>query len=247
MQEEIWIWGRHPVLESLRAGAASEVLMSTGLAPSHVLRDIRGLARRGNVSVRDISPGEMQRLFPGQTTQGVAARARPPSQLGLERIAAEARNGRTTFVLALDQVQDPHNLGALLRTAVAAGADAVLLPERRSAPLSGTTAKASAGAMSQARIVRATNFARALSALRGAGLWVVGLDADGDRSLFSVDLTVPLVLVVGGEQSGLRRLSREQCDLLASLPLIGAVDSLNASVAGSIAMYEVIRQRGVSP
>jgi 23S rRNA (guanosine2251-2'-O)-methyltransferase len=244
MPDDLWIWGRHPVLEALRAGAASEVVIATGLAPSHVLRDIRSLAHRGRVPVRDVPAAELQRRFPGQTTQGVAARTSEPDELSVDMLTASVRAGQVTFVVALDQVQDPHNLGALLRTAVAAGVDAVLLPERRSAPLSGTTAKASAGAMSQARVVRAPNFARALAAVRAAGLWTVGLDADGEDSLFSVDLTVPLALVVGGEQKGLRRLSSEQCDLLANLPLLGAVESLNASVAGSIAMYEVVRQRG---
>lgn len=244
MQDEIWIWGRHPVLEALRAGTATEVLIASGLAASHVLRDIRALARRHQIPLRDVPMADLQRQFPREVTQGVAARTAAPAEVSLEALVREIRTGRTTFALALDQVQDPHNLGALLRTAIASGVEAVLLPERRSAPLSGTTAKASAGTMSQARIVRAGNLVRALSALRDAGLWVVGLDADGDTSLFAADLTVPLILVVGGEQKGLRRLTRQRCDILASLPLVGAVDSLNASVAGSVAMYEVLRQRG---
>jgi 23S rRNA (guanosine2251-2'-O)-methyltransferase len=240
---DIWIWGRHPVLESLRSGTAAEIHIATGLNPSHVLRDIRALAQRNRVAVHDVLPADLQRRFPGQVTQGVAARTAPPRALDLDRLVREVRAGQSGFVLALDQIQDPHNLGALLRTAVASGADAVLLPNRRGAPLSGTTAKASAGAMSRARIVHAPNFARALTTLHEAGLWVIGLDADGDQSLFSIDLTVPVALVVGGEQKGLRRLTRERCDLLARLPLVGAVESLNASVAGSIAMYEVVRQR----
>ena len=245
MQDEIWIWGRHPVLESVRTRAATEVLISTGLAPSHVLRDIRGLARRNGITVHDVPAADLQRRFPGEVTQGVAARSLGPAELTLDALTREIRSGRTTFVLALDQVQDPHNLGALLRTSVAAGVEAVLLPDRRSAPLSGTVAKASAGAMSQVRIVYVANFARGLASLSDAGLWTVGLDADGEQPLFDTDLTLPLALVIGGEQKGLRRLSREQCQMLAHLPLLGAVESLNASVAGSIAMYEVVRQRGV--
>jgi 23S rRNA (guanosine2251-2'-O)-methyltransferase len=243
VEDEIWIWGRHPVLEALRAGTVREILIATGLAPSHVVRDIRVLAGRKDVPVRDVAQAELQRRFKGQATQGVAASARPPSEIELDTLLQSVRSGSITFVLALDQIQDPHNLGALLRTAAAAAVEAVVLPERRSAPLSGTAAKASAGMMSRVDILRAPNLARALTLLREAGLWIVGLDADGDHSLFAMDLTIPVALVVGGEQRGLRRLTREHCDMLASLPLVGAVESLNASVAGSIAMYEVVRQR----
>jgi 23S rRNA (guanosine2251-2'-O)-methyltransferase len=146
----------------------------------------------------------------------------------------------------LDQVQDPHNFGALLRSAEATAVHAVVVPERRSAPLAGTVAKTSAGALSLLPILEVNNLVRALDALKRSGIWIIGLDAGAGLSLFDVDLNVPLVLVIGGEGEGLRRLTRERCDLLVRLPMRGSIESLNASVAGAVAMFECVRQRSAA-
>jgi 23S rRNA (guanosine2251-2'-O)-methyltransferase len=183
-------------------------------------------------------------LAPGQNTQGVAAQVARPRVLDLEwalRLVKSAKNA--PFLLVLDQIQDPHNLGALFRTADAAGVQAIVVPERRSAPLSGAAIKSSAGAVSHVPYVQVTNLARALDSIRESGLWIVGLDGSAEQTVFQLDLKLPLALVVGREGSGLRRLTRERCDFVARLPMLGRVGSLNASVAGSVAMYEVLRQR----
>jgi 23S rRNA (guanosine2251-2'-O)-methyltransferase len=160
-----------------------------------------------------------------------------------ELLRTVAQADRQPFLLALDQVQDPYNLGSLLRTAHAAGAQGVIVPERRSAPVSGVVAKASAGAVSHLPILEVTNLARTLEALKKGGIWIVGLDGSAQEPIYGVDLTVPVALVVGGEGAGLRRLTREHCDLLLYIPMFGKVASLNAAVAGAIGMYELVRQR----
>ncbi|MBV9280855.1 MAG: 23S rRNA (guanosine(2251)-2'-O)-methyltransferase RlmB [Chloroflexi bacterium] len=242
--ETVWVWGRHPVLEALRAGTVHSILLATGRSPSPILADIRQLARQRGIPLREVEPGEIERLAPGQNTQGVAAQVlqRRRHEVG-ELLQGPDPGERPPFLLALDQVQDPHNVGALLRTASAAGVQGVIVPERRSAPLSGAVAKVSAGAVSHLPVAEVTNLARALDEVRHAGIWVVGLDGTAEATIFSLDLTIPLLLVIGGEGEGLRRLTRERCDFLARLPMLGPMESLNASVAGSIAMYEAVRQR----
>ena len=244
MNDELWIWGRHPVLEAIRAGYARVVLVARDREHTRVLNEIRSEASAQKISVLEVSLDEVSRLAPGQSTQGVAAQVARPRVLDLEWALnlSESRED-PAFLLVLDQIQDPHNLGALLRTADAAGVGAVVVPERRSASITGTVVKTSAGAASHLPFVEVTNLSRALETIRGRGIWTVGLDGSADENLFELDLKMPLALVVGSEGSGLRRLTRERCDFVARLPMLGRVESLNAAVAGSIAMYEVIRQR----
>jgi 23S rRNA (guanosine2251-2'-O)-methyltransferase len=241
---EVWIWGRHPVLEALRAGRARTLLVAAGRKPAPVLQEIVSVAREQGVPLREASPMEVDAVAPGANTQGVAALVETPHLDRMEDLLALIRE-RTghAFVLVLDQVQDPHNLGALLRTAEAAGVHAAIVPDRRSAPLTGTVAKTSAGALSHLPILKVTNLVRALDELKQSGIWVIGLDAAARMSLFEADLSVPLALVIGGEGEGLRRLTRDHCDLLVRVPMHGSIASLNASVAGSIALYEGVRQR----
>jgi 23S rRNA (guanosine2251-2'-O)-methyltransferase len=239
-----WTWGRHAVLEALRAGTARSVLLTAGRRPSPLLDEIGRLARERDVPLREVQPHEIERLAPGQNTQGAAAQVVTRTLPDVQSLLATLPEPETApFLLVLDQIQDPHNLGALLRTAEGAGVHGVILPERHSAPLSGTVAKVSAGALNHVRIVEVTNLARALDKIRQGGIWVAGLEGTAPQSLFTADLTVPAALVVGGEGSGLRRLTRERCDFLVHLPLLGSIESLNAAVAGSIAMYEAVRQR----
>jgi 23S rRNA (guanosine2251-2'-O)-methyltransferase len=235
-------------LEALRSGLVQSVLVAEGRRHAGVLHDIVGLAAHQNIPLRRVSLSEVERLAPGQNTQGVTARIQRPSIYTLPELLGLAASGAAhPFLLALDQIQDPQNLGSLLRTAAAAGVQGVVVPERGSAPLSGVVAKVSAGAMSQVPLATVVNFARTLEEMRRADIWVVGLDADAGQTLYEVDLTAPVALVVGSEGEGLRRLTRERCDILARLPMPGRMESLNAAVAGAISMYEVVRQRtGVS-
>lgn len=240
----LWIWGRHPVLEALRAGSARAVLIAEGRKQAAILDEIRKTAAAANVPVRDVPAPHIDRLAPGQSTQGVAAEVIERRMDSVGDLLA-ALGGRTAppFLLVLDQIQDPHNVGALIRTADAAGVQGIIMPERRSASISGTVARVSAGAVSHLPTVEVTNLARALREVRDAGIWIAGLDGDARQTIFEVDLKIPIAIVVGSEGEGLRRLTREHCDFLLRIPMLGAIESLNASVAGSIMLYEVMRQR----
>jgi 23S rRNA (guanosine2251-2'-O)-methyltransferase len=241
---KVWIWGRHPVLEALRTRRASELLVATGRKPAPIVRDVLEEARRQGVSIREARNSEFEGIAPGANTQGVAALVHIPLLESLDDVLATAFHGTLApFILILDQIQDPHNFGALLRTADATGVHAVVVPDRRSAPLSGTVAKTSAGALSHVPLLEVKNLVQALEQLKRDGVWIAGLDGASPLTVYEADLTVPLALVIGGEGGGLRRLTREHCDLLVSLPMQGSIESLNASVAGSVAMYEAVRQR----
>ncbi|GAC1521534.1 MAG: 23S rRNA (guanosine(2251)-2'-O)-methyltransferase RlmB [Chloroflexota bacterium] len=239
-----WIWGRHSVLEALKASTVRELWLAEGRQQVRILDEIRTAAANRGVPVRNVSPGEIERIAPGQNTQGVVALVEHARAMLLpDLLATVTATGNPGFLLALDQVQDPQNLGSLLRTASAAGVHGVVVPERRSATRSGVVAKVSVGAASHVPVVEATNFSRALNEIREAGIWVVGLDGEALQTLFTVDLTEPVALVVGSEGAGMRRLTRQHCDFIAKLPVVGPIGSLNAAVAGAIAMYEVVRQR----
>ncbi len=243
-EDDFWIWGRHPVLEALRAHRVTSLIHAPGVSASPTVQEILTLAKAQRISTRAASAGEIEGLAEGGNGQGVAARIEIPRVRSVaDLLRRPADRSTPPFLLILDQVQDPHNYGALLRTAECAGVQGVIVPDRRSAPLSGTVAKSSAGALSHLPIAEVSNLVRSIEELKRANVWIVGLEADAGSSLYDADLTVPLALVVGGEGSGLRRLTREHCDFRISLPMMGSIDSLNASVAGSIAMYEVVRQR----
>ena len=239
-----WVWGHHSVLEAIRARAALSVVFAAGRKPSPVLAEIRRLAEAQGLSIRLVSSAELDRLAPGRPTQGVAAEVVTHRRTDLSALLATISGaGRPAFLLILDQIQDPQNFGALLRTASAAGTQGVVVTERRSAPVSAVVVKVSAGAASHLPVVEVANLARALDQIRDAGVWLTGLDASARMSLFEVDLTLPIGLVLGSEGTGLRRLTRQRCDCIARLPMVGPMQSLNVAAAGSIAMYEVVRQR----
>jgi 23S rRNA (guanosine2251-2'-O)-methyltransferase len=240
---ETWIWGRQPVLEAIRSGRARSIVLVRSPKRSSVVDEIQSAAAQAGVPVRQGQAEDIARLVPDAVAQGVAARAVIPFHTSAADLLDTLPAGQTPFILALDQVQDPHNLGALVRSAVAAGAHGVLFPAHRSAPLSGTVAKVSAGTIFHIEIAQVTNLTQGLADLRDAGVWSVGLEMETRATIYDVDLTVPLCLVVGSEGEGLRRLTRERCDLLAKLPMPGRAESLNASVAGGIALFEVVRQR----
>ncbi|HEX6509997.1 MAG TPA: 23S rRNA (guanosine(2251)-2'-O)-methyltransferase RlmB, partial [Chloroflexota bacterium] len=213
--DDVWIWGRHPVLEALRADRVREIRVARGNAPSEILRDIAGEAHKRGVRIQEVDLKELEALAPGGRTQGGSARVMVPRLLDIpDLLKLTSSRPEPPFLLALDQIQDPHNLGALLRTAEAAGVQAVVVPERRSAPLSGTVARVSAGASVHVPVLAVKNFARALDEIREANIWVAGLDSSAERSIYETDFAIPLLLVVGGESSGLRHLTREHCDLL---------------------------------
>ncbi len=202
-------------------------------------------AARHGVPVQQAQPAALDKLAEGETHQGIVAefRASEPLQEGdLVEIVENA--GSDVLLVLLDQVQDPHNLGACLRSAAAAGADAVVIPRDRAAGMTPAVRRAAAGAADIVPLIEVPNLARAIERLQKSGVWCVGLAGEADNSLYATDLKGPLALVMGGEEQGLRQLTRKRCDALARIPMRGGTESLNVSVATGVALFEAIRQRG---
>jgi 23S rRNA (guanosine2251-2'-O)-methyltransferase len=241
---EHWIWGRQPVLEAILAKTAHSVLIARNVGAGQSIHSIEKEATRAGIPIQRVDSSAIERIAPGAVSQGVAASVRLALFTEVADVLDQIPNDTVALLVALDRVQDPHNLGAVLRSADAAGAHGVVFPARHAATVSGGVAKASAGAMHHVKMAQVTNLARSLEEIRRRNIWVVGLDGHADRSLFNVDLSVPLCVVVGGEESGLRRLTRDHCDILARIPMRGSVSSLNASVAAGVALFEAVRQRG---
>ena len=233
------IYGINPVLEALRAGRVKE--LRVGNRSGDRVREIVALASDNGVAVRQVPPDVLERQARGGVHQGVVADVEERVEYSVVELVGGARG--TPLIVVLDGIEDPHNLGAILRTADAAGVDGVVIQTRRSAALSGAAAKASAGAVAHVRIAEVVNIARAVEELKAAGVWTVGLAGDGATRYDAVDYTVPTALVLGAEGTGLRRLVRERCDFVASIPMQGHVGSLNVSVAAGIALFEAVRQR----
>ena len=233
------IYGINPVLEALRAGRVTAIRVS----PRAGDRVSAALARAEGqgIPVRRVQAVDLDRETRGAVHQGVVADVRTGGPLSVEDLLIQAVG--TPLIVVLDGVEDPHNLGAILRTVDAAGADGVVRQSRHAAALGGAAAKASAGAVSHVKIAEVVNIARAIEAMKTAGVWTVGLAADGAAPYDRIDLTVPTAIVVGGEGTGLRRLVREACDHVAAIPMAGQVSSLNVSVATAVVLFEAVRQR----
>lgn len=208
------------------------------------LAAIEARAGQRKISVTRLSPVELDERAAGARHQGVIAQFDPAAVVLAEQDLDDIiTQTQAPLLLVLDGVQDPHNLGACLRSADAAGASAVIVPKDRAASLTPAVCKVASGAIGHVAFVRVTNLARALRRLRDAGVWIAGADADGETMLYDANLTGPLALVLGAEGSGLRRLTREHCDFRVSIPMAGAVESLNISVAAGICLFEARRQR----
>jgi len=240
------IYGINPVLEALksRKRKALELLVAADTRSAR-LKVVRDAAEKRRVAVLSVGRQELDRLAQGGRHQGVALKVEEHETVALEDLLEAWRcSGRSGLFLVLDSITDPHNLGALARSAEAVGCQGVLLPKDRSCPVTPAAEKSSAGAFAHLSVCRVTNVARALEAFKRAGFWVYGLAGDGgSQSLFETDLRGDVVLVVGGEGKGLRENVRKHCDALLAIPMRGEVSSLNASVAGGVALFEVLRQQ----
>lgn len=236
------IYGINPVLEALRAGRVKSLRISE--RGGGRMGEIVAAAERAGIPVKRVQPQELDRAAKGGVHQGVVADAEAPAALDVADLVSGASS--PALLVVLDGIEDPHNVGAILRTVDAAGADGVIRQSRRAAPLEGAAAKAAAGAVSHVRVADVVNIARALEELKDAGVWTVGLAGEASTSYDQIDFTVPVAIVVGAEGDGLRRLVKERCDFLASIPMAGHVQSLNVSVAAGIALFEAIRQRRAS-
>ncbi len=239
--------GRRPVMEALTAGTRIEKIVLLAGVQGKAIEDIKALARDHDVPVVQATRQEFRNLATDATTQGVVAIISARTYVTLEDLleipAARQEQG---VLLILDEIEDPHNLGALIRTAECSGVHGVVIPRHHAASVTAAVVKASAGATEHIPVAEVTNIVRTLEQMKEAGYWVAGLDATAEKLYTEVDYTVPTGIVVGNEGRGMRRLVREHCDQLVKIPLYGVVSSLNASVAGALAMYEVRRQRTAS-
>jgi 23S rRNA (guanosine2251-2'-O)-methyltransferase len=239
--------GIHAVREALDAQRPFDrIVIAKGRQDTRV-EEIVQLARKQNIPVRFEDRRELDRLANSKDHQGVVALAAARAAGTLEEILAAANHGSghgsKGLIVLLDGVEDPHNLGATIRTSLAAGAHGVVIPERRAAGLTDTVARSSAGALAHLPVAKITNLAQTMEELKEAGYWLVGLDERADKSYTEVDYTSPVGIVLGGEGQGLHDLTRKRCDFVVSLPTTGPVKSLNVSVAAGIVLFEVLRQR----
>ncbi|HEX9050276.1 MAG TPA: 23S rRNA (guanosine(2251)-2'-O)-methyltransferase RlmB [Anaeromyxobacter sp.] len=241
------VYGVNPVRERLRAGGegVSELWLAEGTTRGAAFGELERLARAAGAKVRAAPRQKLDRLSGTDRHQGVVAVVADFAYAALEDLlAAAAASGRPPLLVVLDGVEDPHNLGAIIRSAHALGAHGVVIPKDRAVGVTPAAAKASAGAVERCPVARVTNVAKALDALKEAGVWSVALAADGERPLAQVDLKGPIALVLGSEGEGLRPLVRKTCDLSASIPMTGEIDSLSVSASAAVALYEAARQRG---
>ena len=233
------IYGINPVTEALRAGRVKE--LRVGDRSGDRMRQLLALAAERGVRVRRVPGDVLDRESRRGVHQGVVAEVEGVAEYSVEELVRGAAG--PALIVVLDGIEDPHNLGAVLRSADAAGVDGVVLQNRRSAARDGAAAKASAGAVAHVKIAEVVNIARAVEELKEAGVWTVGLAAEATTAYDAIDFTLPTAIVLGGEETGLRRLVRERCDHLAAIPMTGHVGSLNVSVAAGITLFEAVRQR----
>jgi 23S rRNA (guanosine2251-2'-O)-methyltransferase len=239
------IYGVNPVRELLRSEAeVAELWLAEGGTRGAAFAELERLARRADAKVRAAPRAKLDRLAGTDRHQGVVAVVADFRYAELDELLAAAQaSGRPALLVVLDGVEDPHNLGAIIRSAHALGAHGVVIPKDRAVGVTPAVAKASAGAVERCKVARVTNVAQCLEALKEAGIWSVGLAADAERPLAAMDLKGPTALVLGSEGEGLRPLVRKTCDLAANIPMTGEIDSLSVSASAAVALYEAARQR----
>ena len=237
------IEGRNAVLEALRAGKPIDKLYVLDGCPDGPVRTIIREAKKGDTIINYVKKERLDQLSETGHHQGVIAMAASYEYATVEDILEKAREkGEAPFIFVLDNIEDPHNLGAMIRTANLAGAHGVIIPKRRAVGLTPTVARTSAGAINYTPVAKVTNIVRTIEELKEKGIWFVCADMGGE-TMYDLDLTGPMGLVIGNEGEGVSRLVREACDFTASIPMKGDIDSLNASVAAGVLAYEIVRQR----
>lgn len=237
------ICGRNPVLEALRSGREIDRLFVAHGTGGGSVTAIIAKCRAKGILIKEISPQKLDYYCGGANHQGVAVMFASQEYATVDDMFALAETrGEKPFLIICDEIEDPHNLGAIIRTAEATGVHGVIIPERRSASLNATVAKAACGAIEYVPVARVTNIANTIDALKERGVWVFGADMDGD-DYTKTDFDIPCALVIGNEGKGIGALTAKKCDAILSLPMLGKINSLNASVAAGILMYEVVRSR----
>ena len=236
--------GRNAVLEVFKSGRDIEKIIVAKGNTEGTIRRIMAMTADKGVVLQQVERKRLDEMSQTKNHQGVIALVSSHSYVSVEDILEKAKNkGKDPFIIILDEITDPHNFGAILRTADAAGADGVIISKRRAVGLTATVAKTSAGAIEYVPVAKVTNIANTIEDLKKAGLWIACTDMDG-KSYFESDLKGPIALVIGSERDGVSRLVKEKCDFTVSIPMFGQISSLNASVAAALFMYEVVRQRG---
>ncbi len=239
------IFGRNSVIEAIKAGRSiNKIYLLDG--GDNSIKKIFALAKENKIVVEFVSRAKLDKICTEKNHQGVVAQAAAVQYSTLEEILNfVAEKNQQPFLILLDELEDPHNFGAILRTADAVGVHGVIIPKRRSVQLNSTVAKISVGAVEYVKVAQVTNVAETLKKLRELDLKIVGSDISAEKNFTESDLTGGIVLIIGNEGKGMRRLTRENCDLLVKIPMCGKINSLNASVAGAVLMYEIFRQRNL--
>ncbi len=242
-QQNNIICGRNPVTEALRSGREIDRLLVAHGAAGGSITAIIAKCRAKGILIKEISTQKLDYYCGGVNHQGVAVMLAAREYSTPEEIlAAAAERNEKPFIIICDEIEDPHNLGAIIRTAEAAGVHGIIIPKRRSASLNATVAKSSSGALEYMKVARVTNIAAVIDMLKAKGLWIFGADMDG-KDYRNIDFNIPCAIVIGNEGSGIGTLTAKKCDEIVSLPMRGKINSLNASVAAGILMYEVVRKR----
>ncbi|MEK3883830.1 23S rRNA (guanosine(2251)-2'-O)-methyltransferase RlmB [Paenibacillus sp. PL2-23] len=244
MNQEELIAGKHPVLEALRSGREINKIWVAEGSQKSMTQPITAEAKKLGIVVQFVDKRKLDSMAAGVAHQGVIAQAAAFAYAEVENILAAAKaKDETPFILLLDEIEDPHNLGSILRTAECTGVHGVIIPKRRAAGLTATVLKTSAGAAEYVPVARVTNLAQTIDKLKEAGVWVAGTDVSAKQDVYKTKFDMPLAIVIGNESKGMGRLIKEKCDFLVKLPMKGQLNSLNASVAAGVLMYEVVRQR----
>lgn len=242
-QDEL-IAGKHPVLEALRSGREINKIWIAEGSQKSVSQSITAEAKKQGIVVQFVDKRKLDSMAQGVAHQGVIAQAAAFAYVEVEELLEIAKTkNETPFLLLLDEIEDPHNLGSILRTAECTGVHGVIIPKRRAAGLTATVLKTSAGAAEHVPVARVTNLAQTIDKLKEAGVWVAGTDLSAKQDVYKTKFDMPLAIVIGNESKGMGRLIKEKCDFLVKLPMLGQLNSLNASVAAGVLMYEVVRQR----
>lgn len=246
MENSSYIEGRNPVLEALKAGREIEKLVIAKGNKEGSINKIIGLAKSKNIIIQYVDRTRLDSMADTNVHQGVIAISASYSYSSVNDILNSAREkGEAPFIIILDEIEDPHNLGAIIRSAECAGAHGIVIPKRRAVGLTPIVSKTSAGAIEYLPVAKVTNISNTIEELKKENIWVYGADVEGENYYYEKDLRGPIALVIGNEGKGMSRIVKEKCDFLIKIPVLGRVSSLNASVAASILIYDVVRQRSL--
>ncbi len=244
-----YIIGRKPVLEAIKSGAEIERIYIVRGNKGGIIIDIFREAKKRNIKVNEVPQQKIQQYSKSENSQGVVALKSSFNYSGLEEILVPVKKKKDSnpdykpLLLILEQIQDTHNTGAILRTAEAAGVDGIIITKHNSAPINATVEKTSAGAVSHLKIHQANNLVNTLKVLKDEGFWIFGSTLGGSKPMYELDFNLPAAVIVGNEEKGIRKLTADNCDFLINIPMTGKIQSLNVSVAAGVLLYEVIRQR----